>query len=132
LARLASTAEEVRADAGHVLVAEAMPVHWWHLIGSGRAVVMRCGRMAEVLGPGQSFGEEALLSRRPSAGTVVAVSPLVALAIGQQAFAAALDDLRPFSSRLLTTLAARVGDATMSVPMAGLARWHPRDLMELP
>jgi MFS family permease len=78
---LALGSEVVQVEAGHPVVREGDPGDRCFVIGSGRFRVEASGREMAVLGPGDLFGEIALLFDTPRKATVTAVThgELVAL-----------------------------------------------------
>src|SRR4051812_27430889 len=71
--------DEVSVAAGKTLVEEGSPGHEFFLILDGSASVYRDGRKLATLGPGQYFGELALLDRGPRSATVKADTDLTTL-----------------------------------------------------
>src|SRR6266550_8996134 len=63
LRRVASAADEIKVAAGDVLVEQGRSAAWFFLIQTGRAEVARNGVRLFILGPGDHFGEVALLAR---------------------------------------------------------------------
>jgi CRP-like cAMP-binding protein len=62
------------------------------------------------LGPGDHFGELALLDGGPRTATVIARTPLTVLVLGQREFAGVLDSVPGIAHKLLATLATRIRD----------------------
>jgi len=73
--------------------------------------VRRGGRRIAMLGPGQYFGEMALLDRGPRTATIVADTDMSLLVLGQREFAGLLDQIPSLSYKLLATMAARLREA---------------------
>jgi CRP-like cAMP-binding protein/Zn-dependent protease len=71
---------------GQVLVREGDEPGGFFVIGSGRMGVVRGGREIGELGPGQGFGELALLNDAPRAATVVARTPAHVFEVSRQGF----------------------------------------------
>ena len=111
LALIARASDEVSVPAGKELVQEGTPGHEFFLILSGEASVRRNGRKIVTLGPGQYFGELALLDRGPRTATVVSETPMELLVLGQREFAGVLDEVPHLAHKLLTIMAARVREA---------------------
>jgi CRP-like cAMP-binding protein len=70
--------------------------------------VKRNGRKVAMLGPGDAFGELALLDHGPRTATVTAATPLKVLVIGAREFAGILDEVPPIAHKLLKSLAGRI------------------------
>ena len=63
------------------------------------------------LGPGQYFGELALIDRRPRSATVVSDTDMDLLVLGQREFNSVLSTMPELSRKLLIAMAARLRDA---------------------
>lgn len=111
LALIAKASDEVDVSAGKELVKEGSPGHEFFLILKGDASVRRNGRKVTTLGPGQYFGELALLDRGPRNATVVADTPMQLLVLGQREFAGVLDEVPALAHKMLTIMASRVREA---------------------
>ncbi len=81
---VARAAEDVKVEAGKVLVTEGSAGAEFFVIVDGKARVTRRGRKVAGLGPGQFFGELALLDRAPRNATVVAETPMELLVLGRE------------------------------------------------
>ncbi|HEX2738035.1 MAG TPA: cyclic nucleotide-binding domain-containing protein [Acidimicrobiia bacterium] len=111
LALVARRGEDVRVDAGKVLVTEGATGSEFFVIISGKARVTRRGRKVATLGPGDFFGDLALLDKAPRNATVTADTPMELVVLGQREFAAIIDEVPGFSRKLLAGLARRLRDA---------------------
>jgi CRP/FNR family transcriptional regulator, cyclic AMP receptor protein len=111
LALIAKSAEDVKVDAGKVLVTEGSAGAEFFVIMDGKARVTRRGRKVAELGPGQFFGELALLDRAPRNATVVAETPMEVLVLGQREFAALIDEVPGLAHKLLAGIARRLREA---------------------
>jgi uncharacterized protein YhbP (UPF0306 family) len=89
---LAARLEPVRAGAGEVLVRQGAPADKFFIIVEGEVEVLReeggAARAVARLGPGQFFGEMAILRDTPRAATVRATTATTLLALGRDAFRA--------------------------------------------
>jgi len=90
LERLASGATSVSVAAGGVVVSRGEVGNHFYAIGSGKAVVERDDGTTRELGPGDFFGEIALLRDVPRTATVRALEPLQLFAIERDEFLAAV------------------------------------------
>ncbi len=81
------------------------------IIVDGTAEVRRNDKKVATLGPGDCFGELALLDHGPRTATVVATTDLKVLVLGAREFAGILDEVPPIAHKLLKSLAARIRDA---------------------
>ncbi len=108
LQQVARRAEDVRVDAGKVLVREGAAGAEFFVIVEGQADVTRHGEKVARLGPGQFFGDLALLDRAPRNATVTAATPMELVVLGQREFAALIDEVPGFAHKLLAGLAHRL------------------------
>jgi CRP/FNR family transcriptional regulator, cyclic AMP receptor protein len=111
LQRITSAADELDVEAGRELVTEGRVGHEFFLILRGQAIVRRNKRKVATLGPGEYFGELALLHRGPRSATVVAQTDMKLLVLGQREFAGLLDSAPGMASKLLTGMAQRLREA---------------------
>ncbi|MCC3375079.1 cyclic nucleotide-binding domain-containing protein [Cohnella sp. REN36] len=108
-----------RAKAGEVVVRESEAPDRFFMIASGRFEVRANGRRAAVLGPGDYFGEIALLADAPRAGTVAAMEDGELLTMGKEEFRFVLLQYPPVKRQFLETLRIRRPDLVSSAE----ARW---------
>ena len=111
LQRVAKASDEIPIAAGRVLVEQGRTGHVFVLILDGEAVVRRNNRKVATLGPGQYFGELAILDRGPRSASVIANTDMRVLVLGQREFVGVLDSIPGMSSKLLSTMAQRLRDA---------------------
>ena len=103
--------DEISVSAGKELVGEGSTGHEFFLILEGQAAVRRGGKKVATLGPGQYFGELALLDRGARSATVVAETTMSLLVLGQREFSAVLDEVPGLAHKLLTIMAGRLREA---------------------
>lgn len=103
--------EEVTVKTGRVLCEEGTIGREFFIIVDGQASVRRNGRRIASLGPGQYFGELALLDRRPRSATVVSDTDMVLLVLGQRQFHGVLDAVPALSHKLLAAMATRLRES---------------------
>lgn len=111
LQEVARAADEIDVPASKELVTEGRTGHEFFMILGGEATVKRNGRKIATLGPGQHFGELALLDRGPRSATVVAATDMRVLVLGQREFAGLLETLPGMASKLLSAMAQRLREA---------------------
>jgi MFS family permease len=87
---LASRLESARYEPGDVIIAEGEPGERFYLITDGRARADKSGEQLSEMGPGESFGEIALLRRIPRTATVTAITRLEVKILAQEEFLAAV------------------------------------------
>lgn len=110
LRRIADSAKERRFDAGTAIVSAGEPGHGFYLIIDGRAEVKRGDRTIATLGPGEYFGELALIRETPRTATVVAKDPTTCLALTRWDFKGIVVSNPSIAIRLLETVANRLQD----------------------
>lgn len=76
LEHVAAMAKDITHPEGHVVVREGAGAHALHLIVSGEAAVSVDGAEVAILGPGNHFGEIALLAGGTRTASVTAASDL--------------------------------------------------------
>jgi CRP-like cAMP-binding protein len=111
LQTIARASDDVEVRSGKVLVEEGKPGHEFFLILNGKASVKRGKKEIAKLGPGQYFGELALLDRGPRSASVIAASDMDVLVLGQREFAGVIDEVPTLAHKLLTTMANRLREA---------------------
>ena len=114
LERLATGATQVSVAAGQVVVSRGEVGNHFYAIASGKAAVEREDGTTRELGPGDFFGEIALLRDVPRTATVRAVEPLRIYAIERDEFIGAVTGHAP-------TLAAAENVVVSRLPAGALA-----------
>ena len=108
LQKIAKASDEIRVPAGKVLVEQDRTGREAFVIIDGSAVVKRNGRKVATFGPGDTFGELALLDRGVRTATVEAETDLDVLVLGQREFSGIIDEVPGLAHKLLASLAAKV------------------------
>jgi CRP/FNR family cyclic AMP-dependent transcriptional regulator len=103
--------EEVIVPAGRMLTEQGTIGREFFLIVEGQASVKRNNRKVATLGPGQYFGELALLDRRPRSASVISDTEMELLVLGQRQFNAVLDSVPALSRKLLAAMATRLRES---------------------
>jgi CRP/FNR family cyclic AMP-dependent transcriptional regulator len=103
--------EEVTVAPGRLLVEQGTIGREFFLVVDGQASVRRNNRKVATLGPGQYFGELALLDRRPRSASVVSDTEMRLLVLGQREFNTVLDTVPALCHKLLRAMAARLRES---------------------
>ncbi|MGD0881497.1 MAG: cyclic nucleotide-binding domain-containing protein [Acidimicrobiales bacterium] len=111
LRKIRSSLDSVSVPAGKILVQEGHIGQEFFVIVSGRAAVTRNGKKVATLGPGDHFGELALLDRRPRSASVVSETDLDVLVMSQRQFNSLLESVPSIARKLLSALATRLREA---------------------
>jgi CRP/FNR family cyclic AMP-dependent transcriptional regulator len=99
------------SEAHESLVEQGAVGQEFYLIVAGQASVKRNNRRTATIGPGEYFGELALLDRQPRSATVTAETEMELLILGQRQFNAILESVPSLSRRLLATMATRLRES---------------------
>ncbi len=108
LESLAAQLGELVLPAGRVVVAEGEAGDRFYLVESGEVVVARAGQELRREGPGEFFGEIALLRDVPRTATVTTTQDTVLRVLGREAFLAALDGSSEVRTRAEDVVARRL------------------------
>jgi CRP/FNR family transcriptional regulator, cyclic AMP receptor protein len=112
---IAGATTELRFPAGETLARQGQNGHEFMVIVEGTARVDISGQTVATLGPGDFFGEIALLDGGPRTATVVAETDLVAEVIGQREFTGLVEDSPQLAKKLLVGLARRLRAADLQL-----------------
>jgi len=104
---VARLAEQVKVGEGEILVTEGQFGKEFFLILCGAVEVTHKGRLVNMLGPGDFFGELAALNAGPRNATVAALSDLDLLVIGPRQLNAIVQ-IPEFRDALLKAMASRL------------------------
>jgi CRP-like cAMP-binding protein len=116
LSRIAQLAEEVEVPSGRVLIRRGDPGREAFVISDGRAKATVPGKKSALLGPGDCFGEMALLDGAPRTATVTAESDMQLLVLGSREFSTLIEDVPAIGRRVLAAVAERVRKAERVQP----------------
>ncbi|MBI2887725.1 MAG: cyclic nucleotide-binding domain-containing protein [Chloroflexi bacterium] len=117
LMELSEHIEVKQYAANEVIVEEGDPGDGMFVVSTGTAAVSTQSHdgisrvVLAMLGPGQSFGEMALLDQQPRSATVVALGPTTCLYLPAAQFRALLQRHASMSQALLPVLVQRLRDA---------------------
>ena len=105
---VALSADEREATAGDKLTEEGRRGREFFVLVAGHAAVRRSGRKLTDLGPGDWFGEIAILTHSPRTATVTATSPVRLLVISDRAFRRVVETRPRIALNVLRSVAARL------------------------
>jgi CRP/FNR family cyclic AMP-dependent transcriptional regulator len=108
LIEVALNADEREAAEDDRLTEEGRRGREFFILVEGAVVVRRGGRKLAELGPGDWFGEIAILTYRPRTATVTATSPVRLLVISDRAFRQAVETTPRIALKVLRNVAARL------------------------
>jgi MFS family permease len=108
-----------RRDAGDEIVRAGEAGDRFYLVVEGEVEVSAAGRPPSVLGPGDYFGEIALLRDVPRTATVRARTPVVLYALGREDFLAAVTSHAPSVAAAEAVVDARLGRPRVHALEAG-------------
>jgi hypothetical protein len=111
LAHVVTRFEPTRYDGGALIITEGAPGEDFFIIFEGKVRITKLTRLKErqldILGPGDYFGEEALLFDRPRSASVTAVEPVLLLRLGRDQFFEILQDFPSIRMNLSATAESR-------------------------
>ena len=107
LERIALWADEIDLPAGKSLIAEGNFAHEFFVIESGTAAVDHEDSHIADLGPGDFFGEMALLEHQRRSATVTTSSPMRAIVMHAREFAAMDAEMPKITERIRAVMRAR-------------------------
>jgi len=108
LERLSRSFRERSFPQGHVITGEGQPGVGFFVILEGSANVSVGGEQRATLGPGDAFGEMALIDQGPRSATVVAATDLRCLALSAWEFKPFVEEHPSVAWALLEALAKRL------------------------
>jgi CRP-like cAMP-binding protein len=109
LAQVASIADQVDLPAGRTLITEGESGREFFILIDGTAEVTQGGKtIGKMMGPGDFFGEIALVSKAPRTATITTTTPVRALVITDRAFRQLLEQSSTIAVTVLTALAERL------------------------
>jgi CRP/FNR family transcriptional regulator, cyclic AMP receptor protein len=108
LERLGALADEVEVGLDTVLAEQGRVGHEFFIVLEGRVMVLEGRTPVRTLGPGDFFGEIALIESVPRTATVRAEGIVRLLVIGHREFNALMDEFPTVRSAVMDALAERV------------------------
>lgn len=108
LGLIARVADEISVPEGKVITSEGQAGREFFVIADGKAKVAVGGKRVATLGPGDFFGEMALLEDLPRAATVTAESDMELYVVERRAFTALVSEAPTVAIKIMRGLAHRV------------------------
>jgi CRP-like cAMP-binding protein len=109
LEQIASIADEIDLPQARELTHEGGPGREFFVLIEGDASVRQGDQEVNRLGPGDFFGEIALVDDRPRTASVIAETPVRALVITGRSFRTLLERSPEIESKVMSARAARLG-----------------------
>jgi CRP/FNR family cyclic AMP-dependent transcriptional regulator len=110
---LAMLADEIDLRDGKEMTRQGHAGREFFVLLEGTADVRKNGRKINTLGPGDFFGEIALVSREPRTATVTATSPVRTLVITDRSFRRLLDESPQVKNKVMEAMAKRLAPETL-------------------
>jgi len=108
LRKITKVLEEVSVPSNTLLVEQGEAGLLFFVVLTGAASVIRDGRAVAALGPGDFFGELALLDNRPRYASVTSDTDMELLVLRRRHFQRVLQDSPTMTRKLLRAMAARL------------------------
>ena len=110
---LAMLADEIDLRNGKEMTRQGAAGREFFVLLEGTADVEKNGRKINTLGPGDFFGEIALVSREPRTATVTATTPVRTLVITDRSFRRLLDESPQVKTKVMEAMAKRLAPETL-------------------
>ena len=111
--QIAQIADEIDLREGTEMTREGAAGREFFVLLEGTAEVERGGEKVNALGPGDFFGEIALISEEPRTATVRASSPVRALVVTARSFRRLLDETPEIKTSVMEAMADRLAPETL-------------------
>ena len=109
LAELAMQTDELAIGEGRVLAREGQSGREFFVLVDGTVRITKNTRKLADLGPGEWFGEIALITRGPRTATVTASSPVRVLVLTDRAFRQVVQKVPSIALKVLASVGERLG-----------------------
>lgn len=103
-------ADEVDAKAGKVLMREGDPGREFFVVIDGAVRIERGGKVIRTMGPGEFFGEIALVVERPRTATAIVDADSRLLVVAHREFHSLMDQFPSIKMSVLESIALRLRD----------------------
>lgn len=114
LGELERLADEVTVRPGKVLTKEGAAAHEFFVILEGNVDISRGDKKLATLGPGDFFGELAMLGRVPRTATATATTPARLLVVGHREFTSLLASQPAIRDKVLRAVARWISELSPS------------------
>jgi CRP/FNR family cyclic AMP-dependent transcriptional regulator len=108
LAHVAMVADEIDFGPGKTLIREGEPGREFFVLVDGSVQISRRGKPIDTAGPGDFFGEMALLADQPRNATVTTTSAVDALVVTARSFRDLIGDNPLIALKVMRTVAERL------------------------
>jgi CRP-like cAMP-binding protein len=108
LARVLDLGDVMEFHAGEIIVKAGDQASDFYILLRGRALLTVSGTRSESLGPGDYFGEMAVLDGEPRSASIVAETDVWGLRIGRENFLRLLDAYGSIGRKILVEMSKRV------------------------
>jgi CRP-like cAMP-binding protein len=108
LRQISSLMTQIARPAGTVLIEEGRAGHEFFIVLEGEVEVRHGDQVIATRGPGDYFGEIALLDNRPRTATVVVTEPVVVEVLSRQEFTSLLAQSPEMAGEIMATMARRL------------------------
>lgn len=108
IAAIAAVAQEHSYAAGQIIVTQGTPGQAFYMVISGQVEMLRENKSIGMFGPGDFFGEMALLDQAPRSATVRAIGETSCLMLSSWDFKALLEQHPSIALKLLEVLSRRL------------------------
>jgi len=108
LKRIASLADEIEVPAGKVLCKEGAPGREFFVIAEGQATATLRRKKVATFGPGNFFGEMAILDHQPRSATITTESPTRLFVVDIRSFGQLLEDAPNVAKKIMRGIAQRL------------------------
>jgi CRP/FNR family transcriptional regulator, cyclic AMP receptor protein len=111
LERISTIADEIDFRSGKTLIKEGAPGREFFVLADGTAEISRKGKRIDTAGPGEFFGEMALLTDQPRNATVTTTSDVDALVITASSFRGLVESNPLIALKVMRAVADRLPPA---------------------